>query len=30
MVRIKSYSFMENQEDEISQYILDFFRERGI
>lgn len=30
MVKIKSYSFMENQEDEISQYILDFFRERGI
>lgn len=30
MVKIKSYSFMENQEDEIYQYILDFFRERGI
>ena len=30
MVRIKSYSFMENQEDEISQYILDFFLERNI
>lgn len=30
MVRIKSYSFMENQEDEISQYIMDFFLERNI
>ncbi len=25
MVAIKSYSFMDNQEEEISQYILDFF-----
>jgi len=30
MVRIKSYSFMEKQEAEISQYILDFFLEHGI
>ncbi|MBR5230458.1 MAG: M20 family metallopeptidase [Firmicutes bacterium] len=29
MVAIPSYSFMENQEDKISQYILDFFLERG-
>lgn len=30
MVEIKSYSFMENQEEEISKYILDFFTENGI
>lgn len=30
MVKIKSYSFMENQEEEISKYILDFFTENGI
>ena len=30
MVQIKSYSFMENQEEAISQYILDFFLENGI
>ena len=30
MVEIKSYSFMENQEEEISKYILDFFAENGI
>jgi len=30
MVAIKSYSFMENQEEEISQYILDFFSANGI
>lgn len=29
MVAIPSYSYMENQEDAISQYILDFFEERG-
>lgn len=30
MVEIKSYSFMENQEEEISKYILDFFTENEI
>ena len=30
MVAIKSYSFMENQEEEISKYILDFFLDHGI
>lgn len=30
MMKIKSYSFMENQEEEISKYILDFFTENGI
>ena len=30
MVEIKSFSFMENQEEEISKYILDFFTENGI
>ncbi len=30
MVEIKSYSFMEHQEEEISKYILDFFTENGI
>ena len=30
MVEIKSYSFMENHEEEISKYILDFFTENGI
>ncbi|MGN0733030.1 MAG: M20 family metallopeptidase [Emergencia sp.] len=30
LVRIKSYSFMERQEDEVSKYILDFFEEHGI
>lgn len=30
MVRIPSYSFMENQEDAISQYIVDFFQREGI
>lgn len=30
MVEIKSYSFMENQEEEISKYIMDFFVENGI
>ena len=29
MVAIPSYSFMENQEEAISQYILDFFLEHG-
>ena len=30
MVRIPSYSFMENQEDAISQYIVDYFQREGI
>lgn len=30
MVKIKSYSFMENQEKEIAEYIYDFFKGEGI
>ena len=29
MVAIPSYSYMDNQEEAISQYILDFFLEHG-
>ena len=30
MVAIPSYSYMDNQEEAISQYILDFFLEHGL